>query len=110
MIQSKNDTAAIKEILKKNKNSKCDSNGKIFCQIKLSKTTNISIYCDDLMSIVTAFAIYVRENSSRMSCNAKVYKFQKLGFEILETQETLSKKYKLKLKYANNIYTKSRRP
>jgi len=65
---------------------------------------NISIYCDDLMSIVKAFAIYVRENSSRMSCNAKkVYKFQKLGFEILETQETLLKKHELKLKYANNI-------
>jgi len=31
----------------------------------------ISIYCDDLMSIVKAFAIYVRENSSRMTCNAK---------------------------------------
>ena len=56
------------------------------------------------MSIVKAFAIYVRENSSRMSCNAKkVYKFQKLGFEILETQETLLKKHELKLKYANNI-------
>jgi len=63
----------------------------------------ISIYCDDLMSIVKAFAIYVRENSSRMSCNAKVYKFQKLGFEILETQETLLKKHELKLIYANNI-------
>jgi len=33
----------------------------------------------------------------------KVYKFQKLGFEILETQETLLKKHELKLKYANNI-------
>jgi hypothetical protein len=56
------------------------------------------------MSIVKAFAIYVRENSSRMTCNAKkAYKFQKLGFEILETQETLLKKHELKLIYANNI-------
>ena len=64
-----NDAAAINNY---KTSSKCGLYSNLICLIEISNK-NISIYCDDLMSIVKAFAIYVRENSSRMSCNAKKF-------------------------------------
>jgi len=76
----------------------------IHCQIKLSNIIlSPSIVMISCQSLKPLPYMYVKILPGCLVMQKKVYKFQKLGFEILETQETLLKKHELKLKYANNI-------
>jgi len=79
-----------------------------FYQAKFLPISNIqkispSIVMISCQSLKPLPYMYVKILPGCLVMQKKVYKFQKLGFEILETQETLLKKHELKLKYANNI-------
>merc|ERR1712018_627832 len=83
--------------------SKCGVYSKLICLIKLfDNRISLSIVMISCQSSKPLPYMYVKILPGCLVMQ-KAYKFQKLGFEIFETQETLSKKYELKLKYANNI-------
>jgi len=74
-----------------------------FCLFQIFRKISPSIVMISCQSLKPLPYMYVKILPGCLVMQKKVYKFQKLGFEILETQETLLKKHELKLKYANNI-------